>query len=68
MNPKSSKYITDFWKKHNTQHALLKIIKTWISKLNCGNKIGTLIMDLPKAFDAINRDLFLSKLKTYFIY
>ena len=34
-------------------------------KLNCGNKVGALIMDLSKAFGTINRDLFLSKLKAY---
>ena len=65
MNPKLSKYITGFRKNHNTQHALLKMIETWRSKLNCGNKIGALIMDLSKAFDTINHDLFLSKLKAY---
>ena len=49
MNPKLSKYITGFQKNHNTQHALLKIIETWKSKLNYANKTDTLIMDLPKA-------------------
>ena len=33
MNPKLSKYITGFWKNHNTQHALLKMIDTWRLKL-----------------------------------
>ena len=65
MNPKLSKYITGFQNNHNTQHALLKIIETWRSKLNCGNKIGTLLMDLLKAFDTINDNLFLFKLKAY---
>ena len=65
MNPKLSKYIIGFRKHHNTQHALLKMIENWRSKLNCGNKIGALIMDLPKAFDTINHDLFVSKLKAY---
>ena len=65
MNPKLSKCITGFQKNHNTQHALLKIIETWRSKLNCGNKIGTLLMDLLKAFDTINDNLFLFKLKAY---
>ena len=60
-----SKYITGFRKNHNTQHALLKITETWRSKLNCGNKIGALILDLSKAFDTTNHDLFLSKLKAY---
>ena len=65
MNHKLSKYVTGFRKNHNTQHALLKTIETCRSKLNCGNKIGALIMDLSKAFDTINHNLFLSKLKAF---
>ena len=65
MNPKLSKYITGFSKNRNTQHTLLKMIETWRSNLNCGNKIDALIMDFSKAFDTINQDLFLSKLKSY---
>ena len=65
MDPKSSKYITGFRKNRKIQHALLKITETWRSKLNCGNKIGALIINLSKSFDTINHDLFLSKLKAY---
>ena len=36
------------------------MIETWILKLNYGNKIGALIMNLSKAFNTINHDLFLS--------
>ena len=57
--------IRGFQKNQKTQHVLLKRIETWRSKLICGNKIGALIMDFPKAFDTINHDLFLSKLKAY---
>ena len=65
MNPTLSKYITGFWKNHNTQHALLKMIEAWRLKSDCGNKIGALIMVLSKAFDTINHNLFLSELKAY---
>ena len=50
MNYKLTKYITGFRKNLNTQHALLKMIETWRSKLNCRNKIGALIIDLSKIF------------------
>ena len=65
MNHELSKYITGFGKNHNTRHALLKMIETWRSKLKCGNKIGALIMNLPKAFGTINHNLLLPKLKAY---
>ena len=63
MNHKLSKYITGFRKK-NIQHALLKMTETWILKLNHGNKIGALIMNLSKAFNTINHDLFV--IRSYF--
>ena len=65
MNSKLSKYITGLWKNHKTQHTLLKMMETWRSRLNCGNKTDALISDLSKAFDNINHNLFLSKLKAY---
>ena len=65
MESKFSKFLTGFRKKHNTQHALLTMIETWKSKLNVGHKIGAIIMDLSKAFDTLNHDLLLAKLKAY---
>ena len=38
------------------------MIETWRTKLNSGNTIGALIMDLSKSFDTINHDYFLSML------
>ena len=34
-------------------------------KINYGNKIGALIMDLSKALETINHNICLSKLKAY---
>ena len=65
MEPKLSKYLAGFRAKHNTQHALLKMIETWRAMLNIGNKVGAIIMDLWKAFDTLNHNLLLCKLKAY---
>ena len=50
---------------HNTQHALLKMIGTWRAMLNKGNIVGVIIMDFSKAFDKLNHNLLLWKLKAY---
>ena len=65
IEPKFSKFLVGFRKKHNTQHALLRMIEKWKTKLNNGCKIGAIIMDLSKAFDTLNHDLLLSKLCAY---
>ena len=65
MEPKLSKFLAGFRAKHNTQHALLKMIETWRAMLNKGNKVGAIIMDLSKAFDTLNHNLLLCKLKAY---
>ena len=57
--------VAGFRAKHNKQHALLKMIETWRAMLNKGNKVGAIIMDLSKAFDTLNHNLLLCKLKAY---
>ena len=43
MNPKLSKYLVVFRKNHITQHVLLKMIGTWDSMLNKGNKVKAVV-------------------------
>ena len=54
---------TEWNTEHNTQHALLKMIGTWRAMLNKGNIFGVIIMDFSKAFDTLNHNLLLWKLK-----
>ena len=65
MQNKFSVYLTGFWKNHGTQHALLKTIKTWKTKLNMGHKVGVIYIHLSKAFDSLNLELLIAKLKCY---
>ena len=65
MEPKLSKYLAGFRGKHNIQHAFLKMIETWRAMRNKTNKVGAIIMDLSKAFDMLNHNLLLCKLKAY---
>ena len=57
MCGKLSKYLAEFRKNHNTQHALLNRTEHWKINLNKGNKIGAIFMDLSKAFNTLNHFL-----------
>ena len=65
MEPKLSIYLAGFRKNHNKQHSLIKMIETWCSILNKGNKVGAIVMELSKILDTLNHNLLLCKLKTY---
>ena len=58
MQNKFSVYLTGFGKNNGTQHALLKMIETWKIKPNMGHKVGVIYMDLSKAFDSLNQELY----------
>ena len=48
-----------------TQHSLLTMFEKWKSGIDNGAYVSVLFMDLSKAFDTINHDLMLAKLKAY---
>ena len=60
-----SPQITGFRKNHSTQNALLNMIEKWRHALDKGKKVGTIFMDLSKAFDTLNHNLLLAKLDAY---
>ena len=62
---KFSSLLCGFRKKYSTQHALLKLLHKWQSCLDNRGKVGTILMDLSKAFDCLPHDLLLAKLKAY---
>ena len=54
-----------FRKGHSTQHALFKLLQSWQKELDIGGFVGTILMDLSKAYDCIPYELLTAKLKCY---
>ena len=65
MKNKFSKYLTGFRKNYSMQNSLLRMTKSWKVRLNNESKAGIIIIDLSKAFDSLNHELLLTKLKAY---
>ena len=54
-----------FQKGDHTQTALKSFLEKWKSKLDKKEFAGVVLMNLSKAFDAINHELLTEKLNTY---
>ena len=48
-----------------SQHALLNLLKNWQKTLDKSGVIGTVLMDLSKAYDCLPHDLLIAKLAAY---
>ena len=54
-----------FRKGHSTQHALLNLLKNWQKCLDKSGVVGTVLMDLSKAYDCLPHDLLPAKISAY---
>ena len=65
MNSKLSPLLCGFRKGYNTQHPLIRLIEIFRSALDKGEDIVLLLMDLSKAYDCLDHNLIIAKLKSY---
>ena len=52
-------------KAHSTQHTLFKLIQSWQKEIDNHGFVGTILMDLSKAYDCISHELLITKLHSY---
>ena len=62
-------YLSDifcgFRKAHSTQHVLSRLIQSLKKELDNSGLVGTVFMDLPKAYDCLLHDLLIAKVEAY---
>ena len=51
-----------FRKARSTQNALVRLIQSWQKELNESGFVGTILMDLSKAYDCLPNDLMVAEL------
>ena len=54
-----------FRKAHSTQHALLNLLQSLLKELDNGGFVGTILMDLSKAYDCTPHEIIIAKLECY---
>ena len=60
-----SNFIAAYRKTYSSSHVLIRLIENWKKYLPNKNIVGTVLMDLSKAFDCIPHDLVIAKLHAY---
>ena len=46
-------------------HALFRLLQQWLSELDSGGFVGTLLTDLSKVYDCLPHNLIIAKLEAY---
>ena len=65
MDTYLSPLLCGFRKTYSTQHALYRLLHSWQHELDQSGYVGTILMDLSKAYDCLPHDLIIAKLEAY---
>ena len=65
INDILSTYVSAYRKGYSTQHVLTRLVEDWKKGLDEDYYVGSVLMDLSKAFDCIPHDLLIAKLNAY---
>ena len=65
FEPFFNEILCGFRKARSTQHALFKLLTSWQNSLDRGRFVGSILMDLSKAYDCLPHNLLLAKLQAY---
>ena len=57
-----------FWKAHSTQYALFRLLQSWQKELDNGDFVGTIVMELSKAYDCIPHEQHFAQLECSGLY
>ena len=60
-----SPYLFGYRKGHSTEQCLIVMLEIWRKALDDKNSAGGILTDLSKAFDCLNHNLLIAKLKAY---
>ena len=65
MNTFLNKLLCRFREAHSTQHDLFKLLQQCQKELDNSGLVGTILMDLSKAYGCLPHDLIIAKLEAY---
>ena len=57
-----NKLLCSFRKAHSVQHALFRFLQKWQKELDSYGIVGTILMNLSKAYDCLLHNLIIAKL------
>ena len=60
-----SRILCGFREGYSTQHTLIRLIENWRKRLDVSGIVGTILMDLSKAYDCLPHDILIAKFKAY---